>query len=452
MESCGKTTELSVLRIAIPYSENVLDYKTNYYLDWLQKKTGLSIETVTIRQSDSQEYLDTLFATDSNIDIVLFGEDFLITKQELEKYVKNNNIYETKEGKTYYSSYGSESIGDCGQTLWINSEWLSRLNMPVPRTTEELKKILEAFRDMDPNANGLKDEIPLLGSCENYATNPVELLLNSFVYNDPNNNRMYYDSKGEKSFAPENPHYIKGMEYCRELMNRGLLDSRLYSLALSSFSEILNSRADLVGAFTTDSISDVLYPGNPEIMAKYIVVPPLEGPDGEKNALRVDRKARVGAIITNTSTNKEAAVKLLDTMMTEEASLIARYGEEGVDWEKSAGLDVSIYGSASTIATKNYIWNTPQNKNLNGIGVMNLQDKYLKGVIWNGINSDTEYIDARAQNNYKSALPESICYDTGNDALRAFIDKGLENFISGKTELNDSQWNNFLNEIQARSR
>jgi putative aldouronate transport system substrate-binding protein len=33
--------------------------------------------------------------------------------------------------------------------------------MEMPTTTEELREVLRAFKDKDPNGNGTKDEIPL---------------------------------------------------------------------------------------------------------------------------------------------------------------------------------------------------------------------------------------------------------------------------------------------------
>ena len=45
--------------------------------------------------------------------------------------------------------------------IWINRTWLDRLGLETPTTAEELKKVLTAFRDGDPNQNGRQDEVPL---------------------------------------------------------------------------------------------------------------------------------------------------------------------------------------------------------------------------------------------------------------------------------------------------
>lgn len=402
---CGSKDAKETVRIAMPYSDNVLEPSDAYYTGWLEEKTGINIETVTIRQRKSNEYLDSLFASDSDIDIVMFGEDFTITEDELKKYADQNMLIYRDDGKPYYPNYGRKPVGDCGQILWINSDWMSSLGLKMPRTTEELYDVLCAFKDRDPNGNGIKDEIPLLSCDADYPYMASQLLLESFFYNDP------YDSNNPATLkdgtdGDEAEAYKDGMEFCEVLKKEGLLNTDAATDSLQAYTELINSPADLIGAFTTDSLSNVIYQGNPEIMAKFMHVAPLAGPEGERNAMYVERTFEVGAIICANSEHIEAAKKLLDLMMTKEASLIARYGEEGVDWEYSDGTDVSIYGTPSTIVTKNYIWNTPQNKHLNGIGPMDVPTEYLKGVTWNGVNSDAEYIDARAQMSYAAFLPE----------------------------------------------
>ncbi len=230
------------------------------------------------------------------------------------------------------------------------------------------------------------------------------------------------------------------------------MDERTFTYSKEALSELLNSPLDLVGAFTTDSISDVLYQGNSEIMARFIHAAPVEGPLGEKHALYVGRVPDIGAVIPSRSRHKTEAELLLATMMTEEASLIARYGEEGEDWDYSDGLDVSIYGTPSTIVTGNYIWNTPQNKHLNGIGVMVVPEKYLRGVTWNGVNSDAEYIDARAQMSYSAFLPEQISEDRYDSRLSAYMDSEITAFVTGeKDTLNDGEWEEFTKALKRYS-
>ena len=55
---------------------------------------------------------------------------------------------------------GKESIHSVNDMAWINKDWLKKLNLKMPETTDELIAVLEAFKNGDPNGNGEADEIP----------------------------------------------------------------------------------------------------------------------------------------------------------------------------------------------------------------------------------------------------------------------------------------------------
>lgn len=439
---CGTSPQPAVLHVAIPYSDKVQDPDTNYYISYLEEKTGLSLDITLIRQELSEEYLDALFASDADIDIVLFGEDFLLSEEALSKYESSGDVYAS------YMNTGNGIKNGAGQILWINQEWLSKLGLPIPVTTDEFMTVLKAFSENDLNGNGLPDEIALAGCCDDPASYPVEFLLNSFIYNDPYHSRYGINEDSGKLMAAGDT-FRDGLIFCNTLYEEGLLDKRIYICDHHSFCELVNSPLPLVGAFTTGSISDVIYQANPEILARYMHVTPLIGPGGECHALYKDQEPSIGAVITGRSRKKNEASLLLDTMLSEEASLIARFGEKGVDWDFSDGADVSIYGSAATIVTHNYIWNTVQNKHLNGIGPMDLPEKYVAGVTWNGINSDAEYIDGRAQMSYKDYLPSVNNFHEYDPALSEYINEYIKAFVRGDKDIrSDEEWNTYLKGLE----
>lgn len=443
MNGCTSKESREKLSVAIPESAHVQDPKNNYYIKWLEEQTGYDLDIMIIRQSDGVRFLDALFSSDADIDIVMFGENFKITQEELSKYVSSGDIY-VNDDRTYYENTGSSKSSGPGQILWINYNWLKTLSLPIPENTEELKAVLKAFKEMDPNGNGISDEIPMAGSYEEYSFSPVEILLNSFIYNDPYHSRYGINEEADILYAATDE-FRAGIEYCHELYEGGLLDDSIWDGNTKQFTEVCNSDRDIVGALTTSSISDVIYQGNPEILARYIHVPPLKGPNGEKNALYIQKDPEIGAIITERSNKKEQAERLLSLMMTPEASLIARYGEEGKDWIYSDGSDVSVYGGVSTITTVNYIWNTSQNKHLNGIGPMNVPEEYLEGVTWNGVNSDFEYINGRAYMSYEDLLPKIDAFHPYDDRLSGYIDAAMEDFIRGKKDIwSDEEWKRYL--------
>ncbi len=438
---CGFGSQPGILHVAIPFSEGIPDIDTNYYMNYLEEKTGLDIVVSFVKIESCDEYLEILFDSGAEIDVVLFGGDFVPCDGVLEEYAAQGNIY-LPDGEFKYVSEGWDAPANAGTVLWINKEWLISLGLPIPETTEEFEAVLEAFKTGDPNGNGICDEIPLAGSADEYDLDPVEFLMGSFIANDPYNSR----STGGEGSAWAEPAYRSGLEYCSRLYDKGLMDAGLSVCSRAELCEMVNSPVSIVGAFTSSSIGDVIYRGNPEVMARYVHVPPLTGPDGTATAMLPENKTKVGAIILSRSEKKEAAQLLLDTMMTEEASLIARFGEPGVDWEYSDGKDISIYMIPSTIITKNYIRDITQNKNLNGVGPMMVPEKYIYGVTWNGLNSDAEYVDARAQLAYMDfCIEHSGELSERNEELSEYLDSYMIMFVTGEKDIrSDAEWNKYV--------
>lgn len=86
--------------------------------------------------------------------------------------------------------------------LWINQTWLDKLDMELPTTTEEFKEMLIRFRDEDPNGNGEKDEIPLLGS-SSWGGSPVKFLTNAFVHEGDGDMLMLKDGHVTASYIQD---------------------------------------------------------------------------------------------------------------------------------------------------------------------------------------------------------------------------------------------------------
>lgn len=113
---------------------------------------------------------------------------------------------------------------------FINKVWLDNVGMDVPNTPEELKEVLIAFRDNDPNQNGEKDEIPFSA--------------------DPNNRNLHYlagwwgDSMegsymtledGELAFKANSEGYKEMIKYLADLYAEGLIDPEIFTQDLSTW-------------------------------------------------------------------------------------------------------------------------------------------------------------------------------------------------------------------------
>ena len=475
----GKSTTIT---IAIMLDDKVQDYNSNYYKNWLEMQSGYQIRFVYIQPSYYREYIQAMLkAREGTIDaLFLPADNKILTQKEFKSYVKAGyfadimeylspesnlqklfDLYQEdylmekmmdQEKKIYYMPHMNTSRKKRNfQSLWINVGWLKTLNLNVPETTNDLYQVLNSFKESDPNGNGIRDEVPLIGCEEEYSYQSYNYLLNAFIPNDPVRGRFYYNNSNKLVCAPEKVQFRKGLEYCRMLYQKDLLVKESFMFTKRQVQELINDPANLVGAFTSQSIADLVYANSPDVIARYIQVPPISGPDGEKNAIMLDLEPNYGGVIPANSSHKYEAFQIMDLMLSREASLIAEFGEENVDWQFSQISDLSTYGTKAKITTIHYLPDKVQNKHFMGAGPQMIDENYIDGVTWNGNSSDVEYIDSRAVMGYEPYY--LVNKKDGNQKQSKeyidFVDQRITDFITGALEIEDNDnWNSFLIELR----
>lgn len=68
------------------------------------------------------------------------------------------NYITAADGNIYFIPYVSDGTAAGG--YFIRKDWLDVLGMDIPETVDEYYKVLKAFKELDPNGNGIEDEIP----------------------------------------------------------------------------------------------------------------------------------------------------------------------------------------------------------------------------------------------------------------------------------------------------
>ena len=130
------------------------------------------------------------------------------------------------------SDYGNASGAkwSSGQNLMINKSWLEKLGLGVPKTWDDLTKVLTAFKNDDPNGNGEADEIPMLinqlGTAGFNWWDPFLLLngtgLNTQVISTAGSKGIYVkDGKIGNFMITDN--FRQVIEYYHSLIEKGLM-------------------------------------------------------------------------------------------------------------------------------------------------------------------------------------------------------------------------------------
>ncbi len=170
----------------------------------------------------------------------------------------------------------------CGNSLYINKEWLDNLGLAVPTTYEELESVLEAFATQDADGDG--DPTNEIGYTNSAGSTVLSgdlrnILLPFGTMVSRADNYMGLDSNGDPVFMPVQENYKEAVQWMHGLWEKGILDPEYFtqdsSMATSKRQAEGGSQVGLITAWTADAEAG----GNAD---QFVLLEALEGPDGNR--------------------------------------------------------------------------------------------------------------------------------------------------------------------------
>lgn len=209
---------------------------------------------------------------------------------------------------------------------WINQQWLDNLGLEMPGTPEEFYNVLKAFRDDDPNQNGLKDETPMLiaGNAE------LNFLFSFFGIDAENFFQIAKD--GSLEFGPETQRYKDALVWFQKLYSEGLLKKDYESLTTNQkWLDAAAGDTSTVGFFIDYAAYAVVgydkadeYGTLDTVKNEYF---------GEANWYGSYDVTDGFFVITKKCKYPEVLARWIDVMYNPEYSVWAEIGKEGEEWE-----------------------------------------------------------------------------------------------------------------------
>lgn len=232
--------------------------------------------------------------------------------------------------------YDEAPWASSNDAMFINKAWLDEVGKDIPTTTEEFKDVLIAFRDADLNGNGdTDDEIPFSFTVDNEIRGAHSLSGSFGVLG-----RFTGVENGKVHYAPIEPEYKDYLNYMHELYEEDLIDPEAFTHDVQIYdSKIKNSTPILGSYFSWSTYSDY-----GSVDTDYVVVPPLEGPNGDKgwNSNGIGTMSQSGFSITAENPNPIRAIKWIDQMFEPEMSVQVSKGPLGVNIKKENGKFITI--------------------------------------------------------------------------------------------------------------
>lgn len=197
---------------------------------------------------------------------------------------------------------------------YINQNWLDKLGLDMPTTVEAFEKVLVAFKNGDPNGNGMGDEIPLTTVSSNFYFDDYFGAFGIIPQNNENAYKNIGMKDGEAIFSATQEEYKEAIKYFNNLWQQGVVDPESFTQDTTMFNAKLKNPTRTVGAFTSwRGTSWRLSPEDTE----YAVMPPLTGADGDKLYAKMYNgiSSRCAFVITSSCKNPELAMRWGDYLL-----------------------------------------------------------------------------------------------------------------------------------------
>lgn len=151
--------------------------ENNIWTKFIQEKTGVNIKISPVPRAESVNKLNTLIASGSAPDVILEYDLGFRNQMYLQKQIMPIGDLVEKYSTTYkqllvkfpllkkLSTRDDGKVYDFGRVLGyvpfsytvIRQDWLDKMKLTVPQTSDELFQVAKAFATQDPDGNGKKD-------------------------------------------------------------------------------------------------------------------------------------------------------------------------------------------------------------------------------------------------------------------------------------------------------
>ena len=329
--------------------------------------------------------------------------------------------------------------------LFIRQDWLDTLGLEQPETIEDWYEVLTAFKNEDPNGNGIQDEIPLSGI--DLASGLFSYLLSS--YDLPAGvGPWWYDENGEVFCVYTTEEYKNFVTEMNRWYAEGLIDMEL-TRDEANFQALCATNT--VGAFSHLSERETQYnnllatSGYPEAVHSLI-----HHPAGTKEVQVVKRDPTWNHYAIPASSDKaELAVKWMNFVWgSDEGVTLTEWGIEGKTYEVVDGKKQFT----------DFVLNNPDGLDpynaLRSLGASNTILVRTPTEVYEALNGQGNAIPYAESTNMIEPFPNMMSTPEEQDILDmystdfdTYCSESILGFITGTTDM--GEWQSFVDTLNS---
>lgn len=344
--------------------------ENNVILKELEKRTGLEIDwelwptdgyaqqcQLTFGSGEYPDAMEVWWSSWPNQFIELI-EDGIIQPVDglIAEYAPNIQV--TRSENDYYDYGDGQKWGipcrvlEDGSTFCvvIRQDWLDKLGLPMPTSSEEYFNTLQAFHEHAEELTGDPNAIAAHGACTTYFDN----CLTEYIFSENGFLKTWNDVDGTMVYYINMPGYKNALRVLRKFYQAGLIEPEYLLMNRDQFLDKLYT--NVYGAFdyTTDLLDPLvapwtkaLYDAVPE--AQLAVVPPFTDENGQAHLRSIPQTMQ--CVVFKNAEHPENVMKLLNYLATKEGMLLTQFGIEGEHWKYDEnGIPQSLLTTEAELA------------------------------------------------------------------------------------------------------
>jgi len=347
---------------------------------------------------------------------------------------------------------------------WFNMTFLEAVDKEIPKTQDELVDVLRAFRDDDPNGNGQKDEIPMVGSTNNWNGDVVLWIMNQYTYvGGLEDNRYMLITNGKLDWPFDKGEWRDGLRFTKSLIDEGLISTLSFTQDRTQYNALVSADTMVVGLGVSGSVS-----GFAQNIRYHEGADAIKGPNGAQYATYIPTPPTCEAVITRDCKEPIIAFLFMQSTYNDlDYATISRYGEPDVDWAYVSPSDNAVgnmedAGYPALFRQINQIWGTPQTSHWNYSGFPPRLGLYriTNGQAWDGNEDSNETKNAKVVSRLLPYAPDFSKLFMKNvyteeeiqkaseirATMKEYVKEAYTLFVMGTLDL-DKDWDQYLNEL-----
>ena len=348
-------------------------------------------------------------------------------------------------------SYGLATTGSIAKNegLLIRKDWLDKLGLKVPATTDEMMAVMKAFTFNDPDGNGKADTFGYGAFIEitNYEADlgrRFEPILGAFGVDG-----TWNMTKAAAGLNVRKPEYFDALSYVKKMMDEKVIDPNWMSYKKDDFRAawkqgrfgIMREQNAAFAAEANYAPFDKNFPAG-----EWIVIDPPKGPTGKMSVGPYIQAYRIYAVSTKAmkAGKGPAIAKLLEWMSSDEGYYLLGWGEKGVNYVFDANgvPTVKDLPDATKGFSKPEMQPITQLRNLvyfNGdIELLARYPTYKTATSGKTMSALTVMRDMQKRK-WTNAIGADTLPNPSAD-LKRFQEQGVLEFLTGKKDLTKENW------------